>query len=198
MLHYSARLDRGRAALDETLREAADWLRERQGIAEIGKGRAQVKRRLEQMRDEDAARPLTERKYRTISYDYFLRVCGEARGIALPEHLLGYLNNAGTVFYRPGLFNDQIILDQSWALEAIISTSGKSPNILVALRQAKTMKLVTAAFGGKGGGDMAGLADHLLIVPSTTTARIQEMHIALGQMLCGALEIELGLVKPDR
>lgn len=74
-----------------------------------------------------------------------------------------------------------------------ISTSGKSPNIIVALKQAKSMGLVTAALGGKGGGDMAGLADHLLVVPSDTTARIQEMHITLGQMLCGALEIELGL-----
>jgi D-sedoheptulose 7-phosphate isomerase len=76
-----------------------------------------------------------------------------------------------------------------------ISTSGKSPNIIAALRQAKAMKLATAALGGKGGGDMKGLADHLLVVPSDTTARIQEMHIALGQMLCGALEIELGLAK---
>lgn len=79
-----------------------------------------------------------------------------------------------------------------------ISTSGKSPNVIAALRQAKAMKLVTAALGGKGGGDLAGLADHLLVVPSDTTARIQEMHITLGQMLCGALEIELGLVKPGR
>ena len=60
------------------------------------------------------------------------------------------------------------------------------------------MKLVTAAFGGKGGGDMARLADHLLVVPSDTTARIQEMHITLGQMLCGAIEIELGLAKAAR
>ena len=74
-----------------------------------------------------------------------------------------------------------------------ISTSGKSPNILAGLKQAKTMGLVTAALGGKGGGDMVGLADHLLVVPSDTTARIQEMHIALGQMLCGAVEIKLGL-----
>jgi D-sedoheptulose 7-phosphate isomerase len=79
-----------------------------------------------------------------------------------------------------------------------ISTSGKSPNVIAALRQAKAMKLVTAALGGKGGGDLAGLADHLLVVPSDTTARIQEMHITLGQMLCGALEIELGLVKPGQ
>lgn len=74
-----------------------------------------------------------------------------------------------------------------------ISTSGKSPNIIAALRQARAMKLVTAGLGGKGGGDMVGICDHLLVVPSDTTARIQEMHITLGQMLCGALEIELGL-----
>ena len=79
-----------------------------------------------------------------------------------------------------------------------ISTSGKSPNVIAALRQAKTMNLVTAALSGKGGGDLVGLADHLLVVPSDTMARIQEMHITLGQMLCGALEIELGLAKPGR
>jgi D-sedoheptulose 7-phosphate isomerase len=79
-----------------------------------------------------------------------------------------------------------------------ISTSGKSANVIAALKQAKAMKLVTAALGGKGGGDLSGVADHLLVVPSDTTARIQEMHITLGQMLCGALEIELGLAKPDR
>ena len=73
-----------------------------------------------------------------------------------------------------------------------ISTSGKSPNVIAALKQAKAMGLVTAALGGKGGGDMGGLSNHLLVVPSDTTARIQEMHITLGQMLCGALEIELG------
>jgi D-sedoheptulose 7-phosphate isomerase len=77
-----------------------------------------------------------------------------------------------------------------------ISTSGKSANVTAALKQAKSMKLVTAAFSGKGGGDLKSMADHLLVVPSDTTARIQEMHIMLGQMLCGALEVELGLVKP--
>jgi D-sedoheptulose 7-phosphate isomerase len=74
-----------------------------------------------------------------------------------------------------------------------ISTSGTSPNILKGLEQARAMGLVAAALGGRGGGKMKGLADPLLIVPSDTTARIQEMHIMLGQMLCGALEQELGL-----
>jgi D-sedoheptulose 7-phosphate isomerase len=76
-----------------------------------------------------------------------------------------------------------------------ISTSGKSANVIAALKQAKAMRLITAGLSGTGGGNLAGLADHLLLVPSDTTARIQEMHITLGQMLCGALEIELGLVK---
>jgi D-sedoheptulose 7-phosphate isomerase len=77
-----------------------------------------------------------------------------------------------------------------------ITTSGQSPNIILGLKQARAMGMVPAAFGGKGGGRLIGLADPLLVVPSETTARIQEMHITLGQMLCGALEIELGLAEP--
>ena len=79
-----------------------------------------------------------------------------------------------------------------------ISTSGRSPNVLRALEAAKEMGLVVAGLSGGDGGAMAGLADPLLIVPSTTTARIQEMHITLGQMLCGALELTLGLVDEER
>jgi D-sedoheptulose 7-phosphate isomerase len=74
-----------------------------------------------------------------------------------------------------------------------ISTSGKSRNVLLGLREARAHGLIAAGFTGGQGGDMVGLADPLLIVPSTVTARIQEMHIMLGQMLCGALEISLGL-----
>lgn len=74
-----------------------------------------------------------------------------------------------------------------------ISTSGRSRNVLLALEQARRMGLKTAALGGKDGGAMAAFCDCLLVVPSNTTARIQEMHIALGQMLCGAVEHRLGL-----
>ena len=75
-----------------------------------------------------------------------------------------------------------------------ISTSGQSPNVLNALDQAKQMGIAAAGLTGGNGGAMAGRCDPLLVVPSATTARIQEMHIMLGQMLCGALEIELELV----
>lgn len=75
-----------------------------------------------------------------------------------------------------------------------ITTSGKSPNVIKALTTAKAMGLVPAALSGKDGGDLKGIADPLIIIPSNTTSRIQEMHITLGQMLCGALEKALGLV----
>jgi len=75
-----------------------------------------------------------------------------------------------------------------------ISTSGRSNNVIRALDAARKMGLVSAALSGNDGGALKGLADPLLVVPSKVTARIQEMHITLGQMLCAALERELGLV----
>ena len=75
-----------------------------------------------------------------------------------------------------------------------ISTSGKSENIIRGLAMAKEKGLIAAGFSGKGGGGMVGLCDPLLLVPSDITSRIQEMHILLGHMLCGALEQELGLI----
>jgi len=75
-----------------------------------------------------------------------------------------------------------------------ISTSGQSENVIRALVKARELGLTPAAFGGKGGGRMNEFADPYLVVPSSTTSRIQEMHITLGHMLCGALERELGLV----
>jgi D-sedoheptulose 7-phosphate isomerase len=69
-----------------------------------------------------------------------------------------------------------------------ISTSGKSANVIEGLRAAKAAGLVAAALSGHDGGALTGLAAPLVIVPSTTTARIQEMHILLGQMLCDVLE----------
>ena len=77
-----------------------------------------------------------------------------------------------------------------------ITTSGQSPNVILGLEEARALGMVAAAFGGRGGGRLKGLADPLLIVPSESTARIQEMHILLGQTLCAALEIELGLAQP--
>ena len=69
-----------------------------------------------------------------------------------------------------------------------ISTSGNSENVIRGLRVARARGAVTAGFGGGSGGRMVQCVDHALIVPSTATARIQEIHILLGHMLCGLIE----------
>ena len=75
-----------------------------------------------------------------------------------------------------------------------ISTSGNSANVNLAPQAAREVGMVATGLSGRDGGKMVGLCDPLIIVPSDQTAHIQEMHITLGHMLIGALEIELGLV----
>lgn len=74
-----------------------------------------------------------------------------------------------------------------------LSTSGRSPNVLRALEVARAMGLVTVALTAGDGGTMASLADFSLVVPSRVTARVQEMHLTLGHMLCVGVERALGL-----
>lgn len=75
-----------------------------------------------------------------------------------------------------------------------ISTSGNSPNVLAALATARDLGVTTVGFTGGTGGKMLAQCDIALVAPSPVTARIQEMHISFGQMLCGGLEQALGLV----
>ncbi len=75
-----------------------------------------------------------------------------------------------------------------------ISTSGNSENIIRGLKKSKEKGAITAGFSGHDGGLMLGLAEPLVNVPSQNTARIQEMHILIGHLFCGALEQELQLI----
>jgi D-sedoheptulose 7-phosphate isomerase len=69
-----------------------------------------------------------------------------------------------------------------------VSTSGKSPNVLMALREARAMGLICVGFTGANSGPMAELCDHLLGTPSTQTPKIQEGHITLAHIVCGLIE----------
>ena len=71
-----------------------------------------------------------------------------------------------------------------------ISTSGNSPNVVCALEAARAKGLVTVAFTGAGGGQLATRADHLLAIASRDTGRIQEAHILAGHMLCDWIELD--------
>ncbi len=71
-----------------------------------------------------------------------------------------------------------------------ISTSGRSPNVLAALRSARAIGLVTVGFTGTGDGSavMAEHCDHLLQAPSASTPLIQQIHITAGHILCQIVE----------
>ena len=105
------------------------------------------------------------------------------------------LTAAGNDLGFDQLFSRQIAaLGKAGDVAVGISTSGTSPNVIAGLEEAKRIGMVVTALGGRDGGAMKDLADPILIVPDHASARIQEMHITLGQMLCGALELRLGLV----
>jgi len=72
-----------------------------------------------------------------------------------------------------------------------LSTSGNSENVVRAVETAQKMGLVTVAMTGQGGGQLAGLVDILLAVPSLSTPRIQEAHITIGHIICEVVESEL-------
>lgn len=77
-----------------------------------------------------------------------------------------------------------------------ISTSGNSANVLKGLEVAKKMGLVTIAFTGKDGGNIAKIADLSVNVSSSVTARIQEVHITAGHAICDLVDVKL-FQKPD-
>ena len=74
-----------------------------------------------------------------------------------------------------------------------ITTSGKSTNIQRALAEAQARQLKTIALLGRDGGSCAGVADVELIVPGTSTARIQEAHKFLLHVLCEICESDLAV-----
>lgn len=74
-----------------------------------------------------------------------------------------------------------------------ISTSGGSKNVINALSLGKKMYCPTIGLSGKDGGQMNGLCDINLVVPSVQTPRIQEMHILIGHILCYLIEQGLSI-----
>ena len=69
-----------------------------------------------------------------------------------------------------------------------ITTSGRSPNILSALKAARQQGLVTVGFTGARGGGLAASCDHLLVVPSDNTPVIQQVYMAFAHGICDVVE----------
>jgi D-sedoheptulose 7-phosphate isomerase len=69
-----------------------------------------------------------------------------------------------------------------------ITTSGNSRNIVVGLEEAKRLGATTIAFTGNGGGEVAEIADIVLVGPDGYSALVQEVHITLGHIICDLVD----------
>jgi D-sedoheptulose 7-phosphate isomerase len=69
-----------------------------------------------------------------------------------------------------------------------LTTSGRSPNILAALKIAREQGLVTVGFTGAKGQAMASACDHLLVAPTDDTPIVQQIHLAVAHGVCEAIE----------
>ncbi len=82
--------------------------------------------------------------------------------------------------------------DIAWGM----STSGTSMNVVKGLEAAKKIGMVTIGLTGRDGGDVAKIADYALNVSSTSTPRIQEVHITVGHVICEMVDFKL-FQRPD-
>ena len=99
------------------------------------------------------------------------------------------LTAIGNDFSFEEVFSRQVLaLGQSGDLLFAISTSGNSKNIIKAVNTAKDIGIHTVALVGYDGGELAKVTDFSVIVDSSFTARIQEMHILVGHIICEALD----------
>jgi D-sedoheptulose 7-phosphate isomerase len=104
------------------------------------------------------------------------------------------LTACGNDFGFEFIFSRQIeALGRPGDVAVALSTSGNSPNVLEGVRRARQAGLATIAFTGRTGGKLAAEADVLIAIPSDITARIQELHIVLGHLLCEEIESRLGM-----
>jgi D-sedoheptulose 7-phosphate isomerase len=79
-----------------------------------------------------------------------------------------------------------------------LSTSGKSPNILAALRLARERGLVTVGFTGTEGENLRALCDHLLVAPSDDTPVIQQIYLAVAHGICDEIEQTMMRANPKK
>jgi len=99
------------------------------------------------------------------------------------------LTSIGNDFSFDDVFKRQVeAIGKEGDILIAISTSGNSKNVIEAVKQAKKMGIFTIGFTGKDGGKLAEICDIVVKVPSSSTPRIQEMHITLFHAICGIVE----------
>jgi len=116
-LDFSAQVDEKVTNLRSTLKQAVRELLDRRPAPLIGKGRVRLRQRLHKMLEEDRQRE--KPRARTLTQSAFRRLCDKNGEIDDPDEMLKFLHRSGALFWQPDVFEGLIILDQSWALDAI-------------------------------------------------------------------------------
>jgi len=99
------------------------------------------------------------------------------------------LTSIGNDYSFDRVFSRQVeALAQPGDLLIGISTSGNSTNVINGLNAGKLKQCKLIGFSGNDGGAMKSICDVNIIIDSTITARIQEMHILVGHILCSAVD----------
>lgn len=99
------------------------------------------------------------------------------------------LTAVGNDYGYEAIFSRQIEgIGQTGDVLFAYSTSGNSKNVIEAVKMAKEMGIHTFGFLGKDGGELGKLCDISFIVPHKCTARIQEMHLLAGHIICELVE----------
>lgn len=108
--------------------------------------------------------------------------------ISLTENMAS-VTAIGNDYSYEEIFSRQVEgLGQPGDVAVGLSTSGNSKNVIQGLRKAKELGLPTIGLTGGDGGRMASLCEVCIAVPSTVTARVQEVHLTIGHILCGLAE----------
>lgn len=187
---------------------------------EINETRALLGRLLEDQATMDSVAAVAQRCIAVLSNGHKIMLAGNGGSAADAQHLAAEFVSRFN-FDRPGLpgialttdtsiltavgndygyeelFARQIAaLGSSGDLFIAISTSGRSKNILAALRECRKRDIITVGLTGGSGGDMLHLCDYCLRMPSNETPKIQEGHIVIGHIVCGIVEAALFQPKP--
>jgi D-sedoheptulose 7-phosphate isomerase len=130
-----------------------------------------------------------------LATEYVVRYSNSRRALAAIALTTdsSILTAAGNDFGFEQVFARQVeALCRTGDLLVLHSASGRSPNLLAAARAARAKGVATVAFLGRGGGELAGLVDHAVVVPSDLTSDIQVIHLALEHLIVELIEEDLG------
>ncbi len=151
---YSTKDKTGHPRLLDALQQAVRQLREFQGQPMIGRNRLAVWNQLRFWRDADARKTdEAHRQHRLLPYREFEALCRE-HGVRGADGFAEVLHHAGMVYYQPYLFDNQLVLDQSWALDAVYALFTREGDVYKNLSHFSgrfTHSLLDALLWGKRG-----------------------------------------------